>query len=504
MGVGSSSGAYYPNEQAWSMAPYLKGNDNMVMNPDIEGGAGDDSMEKKDKGTPAEVIQASQKGYGEQGFEQLKPDYDYDSWKKANPDVKMEPGQHYPDTYKLPNHMTFSDESMYHGGENKGGHWGTDEQGRDTFTPGPTNLEHHSMGELRDYFKRVEPNAVLNPPDINDVPHHDWVENIFSGINNAVQTIHDIGSGKTGMWAMDQQTGEFHTSPEGMEKARSLIPLVMSGAIPTTIHLRGEGAELLGSHEAEARDQFQQLLARTRRQPSTTVERPPEPPAPPASPSGPDWPGIRRRLLEGNETDADVDHWLYHPENPYNQQIIHHTPADRAAVDSGRIADRLSQGSQQQSVSDIEKVSPKIRDKVEEATKEGSLKLIKDEDASRGTKQKFIFASKDGIGQLHLTERQNGKQLYVNWIGKGMNEDSYTSYKEGPNSFGFKDIKSLLSQIKEEFPNAETIKGFRVSGVRAHAGGGSENAEMRLRPAAKQPERKSIEQLNAEWNESQP
>src|SRR6185369_12150240 len=95
-------------------------------------------------------------------------DYDYAAWQKANPGVEMAPGQHYPDTYKLPNHITFSDESMYHGGDNQGGHWGTDEKGRDTFTPGPTNLKNYSMEALQDYFKRVEPDAVLLPPPNTD------------------------------------------------------------------------------------------------------------------------------------------------------------------------------------------------------------------------------------------------------------------------------------------------------------------------------------------------
>lgn len=97
-------------------------------------------------------------------------DYDYDAWKAANPGVEMASGQHYPDTYKLPNHMTFSDESIYHGVNGaQGGHWGQDEQGADTFTPGVTNLQQHSMDEMKDYFHRIEPNAKLLPPDIDTV-----------------------------------------------------------------------------------------------------------------------------------------------------------------------------------------------------------------------------------------------------------------------------------------------------------------------------------------------
>jgi len=150
------------------------------------------------------------------------PDYDYASWQKANPGVQMAPGQHYPDTYKLPNHMTFSDESIYHGvNGTSGGHWGTDENGADTFTPGRTNLEHHSMNELRDYFARVEPNAKLLLPDISDVPHHDWIENVFSAIKSGLTLPGDVATGKVDP-----------LSQEGIERAADLAGTAVLGPAP--------------------------------------------------------------------------------------------------------------------------------------------------------------------------------------------------------------------------------------------------------------------------------
>lgn len=148
-------------------------------------------------------------------------DYDYDAWQKANPGVQMAPGQHYPDTFKLPNHMTFSDESMYHGGENQGGHWGTDDQGNDTFTPGRTNLEQHSMSDLRDYFSRVEPNAKLLPPDIDDVPHHDWVEGLFQSAKDAFKLPGEVFGGKVDP-----------TSQQGIEKSLDLASMMVFGPAP--------------------------------------------------------------------------------------------------------------------------------------------------------------------------------------------------------------------------------------------------------------------------------
>lgn len=102
-------------------------------------------------------------------------DYDYKSFFADNPNAKLSPGQHYPDTYKKPNHPTFSDESRYHGtmgyrhpqtGEPvkpEGGHWEKDGD-QWTFTPGRSNLEFHTPQELIDYFKKNEPDAKLILP----------------------------------------------------------------------------------------------------------------------------------------------------------------------------------------------------------------------------------------------------------------------------------------------------------------------------------------------------
>lgn len=104
-------------------------------------------------------------------------DYDYSGFYMNNPDATVADGQHYPDTYKKPNHPTFSDESIYNGPKGayvdsqgqpvtsaQGGHWDKDDSGADTFTPGKANLDHHSVQELQDYFKRTEPNVKLILP----------------------------------------------------------------------------------------------------------------------------------------------------------------------------------------------------------------------------------------------------------------------------------------------------------------------------------------------------
>lgn len=97
----------------------------------------------------------------------VAPDYDYDAAKAAG--VKQDERGHWPDTYKFPNHITFSDESIH----NKGGagHW--EDLGKDqwSFTPGSENLKHHSMDEIREYFKKNEPDAQLVEPK-QDAPLH--------------------------------------------------------------------------------------------------------------------------------------------------------------------------------------------------------------------------------------------------------------------------------------------------------------------------------------------
>ena len=74
---------------------------------------------------------------------------------------------HYPDTYKKPNHITFSDQSIYHGKDgNFGGKWEKLEGGKWAFTPGPTNIKNYSMEQLADYFRRFEPDSELRAPSM--------------------------------------------------------------------------------------------------------------------------------------------------------------------------------------------------------------------------------------------------------------------------------------------------------------------------------------------------
>lgn len=91
---------------------------------------------------------------------------DYDLRGAYKADTQPDPDRgHMGDTFKKPNHPTFSDQSKYHDGNTyQGGHWGKTDDGKDTFTPGDTNVKTHGLLGLIDYFDREEPNAHLLIP----------------------------------------------------------------------------------------------------------------------------------------------------------------------------------------------------------------------------------------------------------------------------------------------------------------------------------------------------
>jgi len=69
---------------------------------------------------------------------------------------------HLPDTYKKPNHPTFSDESQYAKDGWVGGSWKENpETKRWSFTPSGTNLFWRKPEALQQYFKEYEPDADL-------------------------------------------------------------------------------------------------------------------------------------------------------------------------------------------------------------------------------------------------------------------------------------------------------------------------------------------------------
>lgn len=87
-------------------------------------------------------------------------DYDIKDYHKDTGDAANQSG-HSPDTYKKPNHPTFSDQSKYSNPLQMGGHWSD----QNIFTPSKLNLQNRSPEELQRYFNEVETPEQLNLPN---------------------------------------------------------------------------------------------------------------------------------------------------------------------------------------------------------------------------------------------------------------------------------------------------------------------------------------------------
>jgi hypothetical protein len=82
---------------------------------------------------------------------------------------------HMPDTYKKPNHDSFSDESKYHGtpdnnsgGRYQGGRWIGDDENGWSYQPSARMLQTtHNSNQLRQYFADNEPDVMLLMPTFN-------------------------------------------------------------------------------------------------------------------------------------------------------------------------------------------------------------------------------------------------------------------------------------------------------------------------------------------------
>jgi len=352
-------------------------------------------------------------------------------------------------------------------------------------------------------------------PDFTNDRPHDWVERMGMAVNDAVQTTKDIMTGKTPMWAMDPQTGEFHTSPEGIEAGLSMVPYALGGTQFPTIHLRGPAHEAL----QEGPDAFQQFMAtRGRRQESTRL--PDTQVAPEANAGHPMDP----------VTASNWYHELYNGNHRGTAMNFAHEYEDMATPEQfGTYVDQVSDPAmhpnsnyftpedmtgETRGVSSVFRQEPwrdedfhttiehnpgerihysdqqeKFQNAISEASQSSKLKLIKDDYLTEGTStHQFKFVNDKGSGSLSISERQGGRELYVNWAGidKKAGARSLAVWEDpyvlGPQTFGTNEIKSLLNQVKEEFPKAEFITGFRVSGARLKTGMGSGNAKMRIRP----------------------
>lgn len=97
----------------------------------------------------------------------IKDTYDYDlrgAWKDiAAGKISEDDRGHLPDTYKKPNHPTFSNESIYSSKDMPGGKW-VEKNYKWQYIPSQTNLRYRTPEELSEYFKKHEPDVRLVLP----------------------------------------------------------------------------------------------------------------------------------------------------------------------------------------------------------------------------------------------------------------------------------------------------------------------------------------------------
>jgi hypothetical protein len=111
--------------------------------------------------------------------------YDYDLRGAFKSGAGQAANGHFPDTFKKPNHPTFSDQSQYSTPDTPGGHWEQQPDKTWSFTTSPYQLQHHSAEDLQNYFKKVEPSnkLIVQPPTMLDA------------VSKALQ---DFGTGELG------------------------------------------------------------------------------------------------------------------------------------------------------------------------------------------------------------------------------------------------------------------------------------------------------------------
>ena len=89
--------------------------------------------------------------------------FDYDmrgAWKAG---IGQAGNGHFPDTYKKPNHPTFSNQSIYDGQGISGGEW-SQQSGKDVYTPSADMVRQpgYVTYMLEKYMPIVEPGALFN------------------------------------------------------------------------------------------------------------------------------------------------------------------------------------------------------------------------------------------------------------------------------------------------------------------------------------------------------
>lgn len=530
MGVGTSLGQSYDDEFHYSQSQWDSKYDTNVAQADLP-------TDKPDKASaisikPVQPFETPLTPQEEGQFQEWKgvhapndsgEDYDFRGAFKAGatPDPVT---NHWVDTFKKPNHPTFSDQSQYaKDAPDKAGSWDGDE-----YHPAPYGRDPPPSK----FFDRL---FGLN----GEERYKTWPEEAVRGISKAFDVAQKVSAGEVPMWAQDEN-GDFHTSIEGMKHAWELIPLAMGGQIPLKIHL-GQPSEVttlktLSQHQ----DEFDAMIRNYREGGFTPAQR--QEMAHPAAArsdnahfnqfmddvramevpqsyearvaesrrvseslghSGANHPEPALNSNEWRQFEADMaahEERLHQRTQEYQRNAMAHgsvTPQEQALINAERDArnpsprgwEATDTNVDDQFVREIRDLLTQVREQESYKTKavgadiihEGqvSLSRLKNVFEEHETIHRFRFFDKESNSQgtLSISERKNGKQLYVDGIG--LNDRIH------PQDIGYAGTKDLLYALKKEFPEAETVAGFRVSGGRGKAGKPG-HAEMKLPKRARQ------------------
>jgi len=144
-------------------------------------------------------------------------DYDMEGAKAAG--IKPDERGHYPDTYKRPNHITFSTDSKYSDDKTPGGVWKEKEKGKWSYTPSDFVLSQHSPEELEQYFKEKEPDSELILPSQSES---------LPGWLSAEPPPQPLPRADRGA----AYRNKSQESPESLDERRKILPSMTASAMP--------------------------------------------------------------------------------------------------------------------------------------------------------------------------------------------------------------------------------------------------------------------------------
>ena len=139
---------------------------------------------------------------------------------------------HFADTFKKPNHPTFSDESQYNGVDGYyGGRWSED-NGVWSFSPSSWNLENLPAEEMKRYFAENDPEARLVLPEegADSMAVH-YINNNRGGLGNGLGIVGTLLSFVPGMQGVGAGMGALGSALNGnyVGAAKSLAGATTGG-----------------------------------------------------------------------------------------------------------------------------------------------------------------------------------------------------------------------------------------------------------------------------------